>query len=124
MHSVLIILDPSPGRIDPRSTGLGISGKPAAAESRAGDSRRRPARPTAPVRSIRDQRTRLDRHTPSSRAFRSQSDGRDPRIPVRCGVFAKVTLIFPIINPQSTSIQKKLQFSPEISAQPPELFKI
>jgi hypothetical protein len=39
-------------------------------------------------RSISDPRPRLDRHTSSSRAIRSRSDGSHPRVPVRCGCFA------------------------------------
>ena len=59
-HSVLIILGPSPGRIDPRSAGLGVSGDPSAAEALFRRSAPPPARPTRLGRLIRNKRPRLD----------------------------------------------------------------
>ena len=85
-----------------------------------------PPPPTPPKRlrrPIRDLRPGLEAEYRFARAARSRSNGSDRRIPLQPDVFVKEPLNFSLFNPQSISSQKYLQFSREISAQPPELFR-
>ena len=109
--------DPDLVLFDPGKAEIGHLRSSAAAELDSGDQRRRPARPNALSRKISNERARLDRAL-------IRSDPPDPNVPVRPGSFSKETISFSLFNPQSTSSQKYSQFSPEISAQPPKLFRI
>ena len=54
---------------------------------------------------------------------RSRSSGRDSRVTVRLGLFAKESLDFLEINPPSNSVEKYLQICPSFYVLDPELFR-
>src|SRR6185503_17548243 len=81
--------------------------------------RRHPRAPSILGRPILFQRARLDQLTPSPGADGSRSNGPNTNLPLRPVTFAKETLPFLDINPQSCSVLKYSQKGPELYTKPP-----
>jgi hypothetical protein len=83
--------------------------------------RRRPDPPKTQSRQIHVQRAGLDLGQVGVRIVGSRSGGLRPKIPVSARAFAKESLEFLEINPQSIPVQKYFQISPSFYAEAPEI---
>ena len=86
-RSALMLPDPKPRPIEPRSASFGFLRRSPAAEQSSGKQRRRPARPNPPSRPIRNRRPRLE-----PQLFRSEPLDRDPSAQIQRYRFAMVVL--------------------------------